>query len=124
VYILAGLTIVFVIVAFAVADAIGAPTTGPRPSGGDRAHRRHRRVLGLLPRNQGAQTTGGQPSSYSMSDSEPDTPAEETEHPAPAREGFFRRLVKLFGSGPTSMGGVGAGRWDEEQPRDTGEPGR
>jgi hypothetical protein len=31
VYILGGLTVVFVIVAFAIADAIGAPTTGPGP---------------------------------------------------------------------------------------------
>jgi hypothetical protein len=55
---------------------------------------------------------------HTMSDSEPEPPAEETEAPAPAPEGFFRRLVKLFGSGPPSMGGVGAGRSDDEQSND------
>jgi hypothetical protein len=53
-----------------------------------------------------------------MSDSDSHTPAEPTEAQAPAPEGVFRRLVKLFGSGPPSMGGVGAGRSDDEQSND------
>lgn len=52
-----------------------------------------------------------------MSDPDPPPPAPD-EAPEPAGEGLLRKLVKLFGSGPPSMGGVGSGRADEEQSTD------
>ncbi len=53
-----------------------------------------------------------------MSDPESNPPPAEEDPFAPAGEGFFRKLIKLFGSGPPSMGGVGSGRSDEDQSND------